>query len=191
MAARAGGSFCGTAEAEKRMLQLENLFGYPPVADGPCLKLSLDYEEVSRIFRFLEGSTRLWLFSYVPGEWRHACPAAASGTAYDQPVYAPAYVTEVGLVAPIEFGNGASRVADFTKGFAHRRPVHVAVAQVHPVIAIFFALKVFQVDLRNALPQGANPILRIAVKHHIPNVEPRLDPWTLEFPNVGSHLQRT
>src|SRR6267378_848339 len=114
-----------------------------------------------------------------------------SSTAYDQPVHAPAYVTEVGLVAPIEFGNGAPRVANITKGFAHRRPVHVAVAQVHPVIAIFFAPKVFQVDLRNALPQGANPILRIAVKQHIPNVEPRLNPRVLELTDVGSHLQGT
>src|SRR5882762_215042 len=84
-----------------------------------------------------------------------------SSTAYDQSVHAPAYVTEVGLVAPIEFGNGAPRVANVTKGFAHRRPVHVAITEVHPLVSIILALEVFQVDLDDALPQGANPILRI------------------------------
>src|SRR5256884_4644025 len=33
-------------------------------------------------------------------------------------------------------------------------------------------------DLDDALPKGANPVLRITVKQHISNVEPSLDPRT-------------
>src|SRR2546429_9968921 len=36
-------------------------------------------------------------------------------------------------------------------------------------------------DFDDALPQRANPILGIAVEQHIPDVEPGLNPWTLEF----------
>src|SRR3989441_7385658 len=109
--------------------------------------------------------------------------------AQHQPVHASAHVSEVGLVAPFEFGNGAPRVADFTKSLTHGLPVHVAVTEVHPLISILLALEVLQVDLDDALPQRANPVLRIAVKHHVSNVEPGLDPRTLEFSYVRGHLQ--
>ena len=42
----------------------------------------------------------------------------------------------------------------------------------------------------DALPQRANPVLRIAVQQHIPNVEPCLNPRTLKFLDVRGHLQR-
>src|SRR3989441_2196255 len=111
--------------------------------------------------------------------------------AQHQPVHASAHVSEVGLVAPFEFGNGAPRVADFTKSLTHGLPIHVAVTEVHPLVSILLALEVLQVHFDDALPQRANPVLRIAVEHHIPDVEPRLDPWTLEFLDVRGHLQRT
>src|SRR5437879_1077383 len=140
---------------------------------------------------FLKVHPRSGYFPMSAGNGDMPVRRPRSSTAYDQPVHAPAYVTEVGLVAPIEFGNGAPRVANVTKGFAHRRPVHVAITEVHPLVSIILALEVFQVDLDDALPQGANPILRIAVKQHIPNVEPRLNPRALELTDVRGHLQGT
>src|SRR6266403_2738337 len=104
-----------------------------------------------------------------------------SSAACDQPVHAPAYVTEVGLVATRELDRRAPRVCDVTECPPHGLPVHVAVTEVHPLVSILLALEVFQVHFDDALPQGANPVLRIAVKHHVPNIEPRLDPRTPEF----------
>src|SRR6266704_1743321 len=97
-----------------------------------------------------------------------------------QAVDAAAHVAEVSLVAALELGNSAPRIANFTKGVADSLPVHVAIPEVHPLVSVLFALEVFQVDLDDALPQRANPVLRIAVQQHIPHVEPRLNPRTLE-----------
>src|SRR6266581_9256862 len=81
-----------------------------------------------------------------------------------QAIHAAAHVPKVGFVAALELGNGAPRVANFAKGRAHGLPVHVAIPKVHPLVSILFALEVFQVNLDDALPQRANPVLRIAVK---------------------------
>src|SRR6266851_9355430 len=113
------------------------------------------------------------------------------GLPQDQAVEAAAHVAEVGLVAAIELAACAARVANFAKGFANGLPVHVTVTEIDPLVSIFLALEVLQVDLDNALPQRANPILRVAVKHHVPHVEPRLDPWALEFTDVLGHFQGT
>src|SRR5881296_3944221 len=86
----------------------------------------------------------------------------SQGPAQHQPVHAWAHVSEVSLVALFEFSNGAPRVADFTKGLTHSLPVHVAITEVHPLVSILLALEVLQVDLDDALPQSANPVLRIA-----------------------------
>src|ERR1700674_481346 len=115
-------------------------------------------------------------------------PRLWSGAPQHQPVHAPAYVSEVILVAPLELDSGAPRIPDFAKGLTHGSPVHIAITEVYPFVSIFFALEVFQVNLDNALPQGANPILRIAIKHHVPDVEPGLNPRALEFSNVLGHL---
>src|SRR6266481_2801268 len=117
--------------------------------------------------------------------------ASALGPAYNQAVDAAADVAQVGFVAAVEFANGAAGVPDFAKGLADGFPVHIAITEVHPFVAIFFALEVFQVHLDDALPQRASPVLRISVKHHIADVEPRLDPRTLKLLDVCSHLQRT
>src|SRR6267378_8170804 len=111
--------------------------------------------------------------------------------AQHQAVDAATHIPEVGLVPALQFGNGASRVANLTKGLAHGGPLNVAISEVHPLVAIFLALEVFQVDFGNALPQRTNPVLRIAVEQHVANVEPRLNPRTLELADIRSHLQRT
>src|SRR6266851_5889087 len=111
------------------------------------------------------------------------------GLSQHQAVDAAADVPEVGLVPAIELANRAARVINFAKGFANGPPVDVAITEIHPLVAILFALEVLQVDLDNALPQRANPILWVAVKHHVPHVEPRLDPRALEFTDVLGHFQ--
>src|SRR5712664_3924476 len=70
------------------------------------------------------------------------------GLPQDQAVEAAAHVAEVGLVAAIELADCAARVANFAKGF----PVHVTVTEIDPLVSIFLALEVLQVDLDNALP---------------------------------------
>ena len=115
------------AGAEKRTLQLENLVGIPPAADGPCLKLSLEHEEVSRIFRFLKVPRGSGYFLTSARKRDTPVQRLRSGTPYDQPVHALAHVAEVSLVTRFEFGNGAPRVANFAKRLAHRLPVHVPI----------------------------------------------------------------
>src|SRR6266568_5517638 len=105
----------------------------------------------------------------------------SQGPAQHQPVHAWAHVSEVSLVALVEFSNGAPRVADFTKGLTHSLPIHVTITEVHPLVSILLALQVLQVDPDDALPQRANPVLRIAVEHHIPE-----RPWKFEERPDGS-----
>ena len=45
-------------------------------------------------------------------------------------------------------------------------------------------------DLDRPLAERPDPILRVAVQHDIPDVEPRLDPWALKFVDVLRHLER-
>src|SRR6266849_5933716 len=115
-------------------------------------------------------------------------PRLCSGTPQHQPVHAPAHVSKVSLVAPLELDSGAPRIPDFAKGLTHGSPIHIAITEVHPSVSVFLALEVFQVNLDYALPQGADPVLRIAIKHHVPDVEPGLNPRALEFSNVLGHL---
>src|SRR5712664_2583541 len=95
-------------------------------------------------------------------------PRLCSGAPQHEPVHAPAHVSKVSLVAPLELDSGAPRIPDFAKGLTHGSPVHIAVTEVHPSVSVFLALEVFQVDLDDALAEGANPILRIAIKHYVP-----------------------
>src|ERR1700730_3467716 len=118
-----------------------------------------------------------------------AVPALSA--AEDQPIHAPAHVAEVGRVATNELDDGAAGVAYFGEGLTHGGPVYVAVTEVHPSVSVFLALEVFKVDLDDALAQGANPVLRIAVKQHVANIKPSLDPRALELADLVGHFERT
>src|SRR5712664_4134417 len=76
-----------------------------------------------------------------------------SGTPQHQPVHAPAHVSELSLVAPLELDSGAPRIPDFAKGLTHGSPIHIAITEVHPSVSVFLALEVFQVNLDYAFPK--------------------------------------
>jgi len=72
------------------------------------MKLSLDYWDVSRILpHIFESSAQLSLFFMSTGNGDIPVPRLRSGTPQQQPVHAPAHVSEVGLVAPLELDSGA------------------------------------------------------------------------------------
>src|SRR5438067_13000780 len=66
-----------------------------------------------------------------------------------------------------------------------------SIAEVHPGVAVLLALEVFDVNLDDAVSQGVNPVLWIAVEHDVAHIEPRFNPWTLKFANILRHLERT
>src|SRR5439155_10979546 len=80
-----------------------------------------------------------------------------------EPVHPLAHVAEVSLVAAFELGCGGARVADFSQGFADFGPVDVSVAEVHPLVAVFEALEILQVQLDDPPAERANPVLGIAI----------------------------
>src|SRR2546423_800216 len=159
-----------------------------PTSSGRRMS-ELDDEEVSRIFQPLKASARSGRFLPPMGGWRYSCLSARLGAAQDQPIHAAAYVPEIGFVPALQLGDDAAGIANLGEGLPHRFPVHVTIPEVHPLVSTFLAFEVFQVNLDDALPQRANPVLRIAVKQHIPNVEPSLDPRTLKFLDVRRHLK--
>src|SRR5882762_4766041 len=189
----AGGSLfprdCRSRKAhapDRKSLLLHTCSGWPifKIVTGP-------WGCVQNFPAYFESSARLWLFSCAAGMGDIPVPQLCSGPPQQQPVHAPAHVSEVGLVASLELDRGAPRIPDFAKGLTHGSPVHIAIAEVYPFVSIFLALEVFQVDLDNALPQGANPVLRIAIQHHVPHVKPGLDPRALELADVVGHFERT
>src|SRR5438445_11028788 len=152
------------------MQQKGSLFENPKARGGAHLKLFLDAREESR---------DLAASLYV-----------SLGAAEEQPVHAAAHVTEVSFVTGWKLGDGAAEVADFRESFAHGRPVHVTVTKIDPGVSIFLALEVFEVNLDDALAEGANPVLRKSVKHHVADVEPSLNPRALELADVAGHFER-
>src|SRR2546425_351106 len=153
------------------MQQKGSLFENPKERGGAHLKLFLDAREESR---------DLAASLYV-----------SLGAAEEQPVHAAAHVTEVSFVTGWKLGDGAAGVADFRESFAHGRPVHVTVTKIDPGVSIFLALEVFEVNLDDALAEGANPVLRKSVKHHVADVEPSLNPRALELADVAGHFERS
>src|SRR5215472_13654170 len=121
----------------------------------------------------------------------HAAPLLSSGAGEEQAVNAVADVAEIGLIAGLELDDGAAGETDFTEGLVHGSPVHVTFAEVHPGVAVFLALEIFEVDLDDALAERANPILRKAVKHHVAHVKPGFDPWAAELLDVRDHFEWT
>src|SRR5207237_10114379 len=115
----------------------------------------------------------------------------ASGAPEQEAVDAAADVAEIRFVAGLEFDSGAACVTDFRERLAHRGPVHVAITKIHPGVAAFLALEIFEMRLDDALAELANPVLRVAVKHDVAHVKPCLDPRALEFINVLGHFERT
>src|SRR6266566_7524145 len=152
------------------MQQKGSLFENPKERHDAHLKLFLDAREESR---------NLAASLYV-----------SLGAAEDQAVHAAAHVAEVAFVATFQLGNHATRVADFRESLTHGRPIHVAVTKIDPGISVFFALEVFQMNLDDALAEGANPVLRKSVKHHVADVEPSLNPRALELADVTDHFER-
>src|SRR5204863_462747 len=92
--------------------------------------------------------------------------------------------------APQESGADQARLK-LPEGLAHRGPVHVAIAEVHPGVAVLRALEIFEVDLDDGFAQGANPVLGIAVQHDIADIEPGPDPRAVKFADVLGHFERT
>src|SRR6266446_2371035 len=114
-----------------------------------------------------------------------------SGAAEEEVVDAVAHIPQVGFAAAFELRDGTARVADIDESLSHRGPVHIAIAEVDPGIAIFLALEVFEVNVGDALAERSNPILRIAVKDHVADVEPSLDPRAFEIADVLEHFEGT
>src|SRR5690242_11230730 len=114
-----------------------------------------------------------------------------SGAAEQESVDAPANLTEVRFVAGFQFDGGAAGETDFGKSLAHCRPIHVAIAEIHPRISVIFALEVFEMNLDDALAERADPVLRIAIKHDIAHVKPGFDPGAVELIDVRGHFDGT
>src|SRR2546421_9131382 len=72
-------------------------------------------------------------------------------------------------------------------------PVDVPLADVLPrkpaVAAI--EVEVLQVNLDNARPQGADPVLRERIDDDVADVEVRADPWRIELVDIPRELQWT
>src|SRR5206468_8437984 len=92
-------------------------------------------------------------------------PRMQAPLAEQQAVNSAADVAQIRLVALLQLCDDASGIADFGEGLAHCGPVDVAVAEIDPLVAAFFALEIFEVDFHDAFAQGADPILGIAVQH--------------------------
>src|SRR5580765_8786355 len=115
---------------------------------------------------------------------RRKVRGAASSAVDQEAVDALADVAEVGFVAGLELSDDAAGVADVSKGGPHSGPVDVSVAEVDPGVAIVLALEIFEMNFHDAFAESANPVLRITVKNHIADIEPRLDPRAFKFANV-------
>ena len=102
------------------------------------------------------------------------------------------HVLQVRGVAALDLGRDPAVVADLGEGLAHLGPVHVALAEVlpgeRPLLAV--ELEVLDVDAGDPRPEGADPVLRIAVEEHVAHVEVGLHPGRGELVDVARHLER-
>src|SRR5581483_3636103 len=114
----------------------------------------------------------------------------SSRAAKDEPVDAAADVAKVNFIPFIEFGDDTAGIADRGKSLPDRQPVHVAVAEVHPCVPVWLALEVLEMNFHDALAERANPVLGIAVKHDVADIEPRFHPRAVEFADVRGHFER-
>src|SRR6266550_270577 len=113
-----------------------------------------------------------------------------STTAEDQPIEAPAYITEIRFVTSFKLSHGTARIAYIGESLPHRSPIYIPVTQVHPGVPVFPAFEIFEVNLDDAFAESMNPVLRIPIKQHVTHVEPSFYPRALRFTNVVGHLER-
>src|SRR5262249_23626464 len=112
------------------------------------------------------------------------------------PVHAGGDVLEVGGVGAPRGGAQLRRhpaaVAGLGEGLAHLDPVDVALAEVDPVEPAVRAveLEVLQVDLRDARPERADPVLRITIEDHVDHVAIGIEPRGLSLVDVLRELRR-
>src|SRR5690242_20647120 len=90
----------------------------------------------------------------------------------------------------MELGDNAAGIADIGERGANGGPIDVAIAEIHPGVAVVAALEILEMDLDGALAESANPILRIAIEHHVADVEPGLNPRRVKFIDIGNHFER-
>src|SRR5262249_46459065 len=72
----------------------------------------------------------------------------------------------------------------------HGGPIHVALAEIDPLVAAFLAFEILNMQFRDAFAERANPVLRVAVEDNVANIKPRLNYRTFEFVNVSRHFER-
>src|SRR5258706_10335926 len=95
-----------------------------------------------------------------------------------EPIEAGDDVLQVGGVTAADLRRHPAVVADVGEGLADVDPVDVAFAEVLPreLSARPVELEVLQMDLRDAGPERAHPVLRVAVEDDVPDVEVGLNP---------------
>src|SRR5436190_5757756 len=91
-------------------------------------------------------------------------------------VYAFRHITQICLIATIQFDRQPARIANLANRLADFLPVNAAFAQVDEVARL--GVEIFQVKFGDTFAQGANPLLREAVHHDVADIEIRLDPGT-------------
>ena len=108
---------------------------------------------------------------------------------------AAAHLLEVGRVSGMEFEGGGALVADVFERRVDGGPVDLALAGIDPAggggAGLLVALEgeVLDVELDDALAEGANPILRVAVEDDVADVEVGADGGGVELVEVAGELE--
>ena len=123
------------------------------------------------------------------GAPRGSSALRALSPAEEQAIDAAADVTEVAFIAGRQFRDGAAMVAYLGERLPNGGPIDVAFAEIDPGVTVLAALEVLQMDLGDAGSEGADPVLWIAVEHHIAHVKPGPDERMFELGDVAGHLE--
>src|SRR5207247_7347092 len=101
-------------------------------------------------------------------------------------------VLEVGSITTLNFGRHEPFIADLAQRLANFRPVNVPFADVLPVKPAFAPvhLEIFYMHLDDAVAERSHPVLRVAVKHDIPDITVRFHPRQFELIQVTRNFNR-
>src|SRR4029453_14683578 len=101
-------------------------------------------------------------------------------------------VQKIGPIAALDFSRRPPGKPDLRQRTMHSLPVDIAFADILPVESSPRAihLEVLEVQTDDAGAERANPVLRIAIQHHVADVEIRPQVLRLEIIDVADELER-
>lgn len=117
----------------------------------------------------------------------HLIPTAISKTRQDQ-IEAMAYFSKISGVASVKFYCRCSFIAYIGESVVDVPPIDIAFSQGYPFRLSFSIAEILEVKFCNSLSHHSNPILRIAVEHHVADVEVSSQPWAFEVVYIAREI---